>query len=75
MNGSERGERLQVMLSAEELRAVDEFRYRHKIPSRAAAVRELLQIGLSGSVTDGDGRKSSEYGVFRRGTNSHSPEE
>ena len=63
------------MLSAEELRAVDEFRYRHKIPSRAAAVRELLQIGLSGSVTDGDGRKSSEYGVFRRGTNSHSPEE
>jgi hypothetical protein len=75
MNGSERGERLQVMLSAEELRAVDEFRYRHKIPSRAAAVRELLQIGLSGTVTDGDGRKSSEYGVFRRGTNSHSPEE
>ena len=75
MNGSERGERLQVMLSAEELRAVDEFRYRHKIPSRAAAVRELLQIGLSGTVTDGDGRKSSEYGVIRRGTNSHSPEE
>ncbi|KQZ00826.1 hypothetical protein ASD45_08130 [Pseudolabrys sp. Root1462] len=72
MNGSERGERLQVMLSAEELRAVDEFRYRHKIPSRAAAVRELLQIGLSGSVTDGDGRKSSEYGLFGRGANSHS---
>lgn len=74
-NGSERGERLQVMLSVEELRAIDEFRYKHKIPSRAAAVRELLQIGLAGMLTDGDGRKSSEYGIFRRGTNSYSAKE
>lgn len=74
MSGSDRGERLQVMLSAEELRAVDEFRYKHKIPSRAAAVRELLQIGLAGTLSDGDGRKSSEYGIFGRGTNSHSAE-
>lgn len=75
MNGSDRGERLQVMLSAEELKAVDEFRYKHRIPSRAAAVRELLQIGLAGTLVDGDGRKSSEYGIFRRGANSHSAEE
>lgn len=63
------------MLSAQELRAIDEFRYKHRIPSRAAAVRELLQIGLSGTPTDGDGRKSSEYGIFRRGTNSHSADD
>jgi hypothetical protein len=63
------------MLSAAELRAIDEFRYRHKIPSRAAAVRELLQIGLAGTPIDGDGRKSSEYGIFRRGMNSHSAED
>jgi len=72
MKGSDRGERLQVMLSAQELSAIDEFRYKHRIPSRAAAVRELLQVGLAGTLTDGDGRKSSEYGIFRRGTNSHS---
>lgn len=75
MGDLDRGERLQVMLSVEELRAIDEFRYKHRIPSRAAAVRELLQIGLSGTLTDGDGRKSSEYGIFRRGANSHSVEE
>lgn len=75
MSGLDRGERLQVMLSAEELKAIDEFRYKHRIPSRAAAVRELLQIGLAGILTDGDGRKSSEYGIFRRGTNSHLAEE
>lgn len=75
MNGLDRGERLQVMLSAEELKAIDDFRYKHKIPSRAAAVRELLQIGLAGTLTDGDGRKSSEYGIFRRGANSHSADE
>jgi len=75
MSGLDRGERLQVMLSAEELTAIDEFRYKYKIPSRAAAVRELLQIGLAGTLPAGDGRKSSEYGLFRRGTNSHSAEE
>jgi len=75
MGASDRGERLQVMLSAEELSAIDEFRYKHRIPSRAAAVRELLQVGLGGILTDGDGRKSSEYGIFRRGTNGHAVEE
>ena len=36
-----RGERLQIMLSPEELAAVDDFRFRQRMPSRAAAVREL----------------------------------
>jgi len=75
MSDAGRSERLQLMLSADELTAIDEFRYKHKIPSRAAAVRELLQIGLAGAPSDGDGRKSSEYGVFRRGPSSHSQEE
>jgi len=43
---SERSERLQVMLSAEELAAVDEFRFENRLPSRAAAVRELMRRGL-----------------------------
>ena len=63
-----RGERLQVMLSPEELAAVDDFRFRHRMPTRAASVRELLRIGLAGVGTDGGaGVKSSDYGVFRRG--------
>ena len=41
-----RGERLQVMLSPEELAAVDDFRFKHRMPTRAAAVRELLRFGL-----------------------------
>lgn len=72
--GNLREERLQIMLSPEELEAVDSFRFKHRMPSRAAAVRELLQLGLAATLemTDGDGRKSSEFGVFSRGPNSHS---
>jgi hypothetical protein len=67
-----RGERLQVMLSPEELTALDDFRFRHRMPTRAAAVRELLKIGLTGDATDGgSGMKSSNYGVFRRGPDGH----
>jgi len=63
-----RGERLQVMLSPEELAAVDDFRFRHRMPTWAAAVRELLKIGLTGNGIDGlAGAKSSDYGVFSRG--------
>jgi hypothetical protein len=67
-----RGERLQVMLSPEELAAVDDFRFKHRMPTRAAAVRELLKLGLTVRTSDGDNRiKSSNYGVFRRGPDGH----
>ena len=42
-----REERLQIMLDADELRAVDTFRFAHRMPSRAAAVRELFRLGLT----------------------------
>jgi hypothetical protein len=61
-----RGERLQIMLAPEELTALDDFRFKHRMPTRAAAVRELLRLGLTVAATDGDGRKSSSYGVFGR---------
>jgi hypothetical protein len=41
-----RTERLQVVLSTEELAAVDEFRSENRLPSRASAVRELMRRGL-----------------------------
>ncbi len=67
-----RVERLQVMLSPEELAAVDDFRFKHRMPTRAAAVRELLKHGLAVTGVDGGaGVKSSEYGVFKRGPDGH----
>jgi hypothetical protein len=66
-----RGERLQIMLSPEELTALDDFRFKHRMPTRAAAVRELLRLGLTVAPTNGDGRKSSNYGVFGRSSVGH----
>ncbi len=61
-----REERLQIMLSPDELKAVDNFRFAHRMPSRAAAVRELLRHGLgaAGKIAENAGIKSSEYGVL-----------
>ncbi|MEH6953097.1 hypothetical protein V4R08_17960 (plasmid) [Nitrobacter sp. NHB1] len=70
-----RGERLQIMLSAEELEVVDNFRFLNRMPTRAAAVRELLKMGLaSAGITPADGSKSSNYGVLRRGPKGHTDE-
>jgi hypothetical protein len=64
----ERGERLQVMLNAEELTAVEDFRFKSRMPSRAAAIRELLRRGLAaeGYFHTSDGTKSRDYGVLDR---------
>ena len=64
-NGETRGERLQIMLESEELRLLDNFRFTARMPSRAAAVRELLRRGLAaeGFETAAFGAKSEEFGV------------
>ncbi|MGE5534741.1 MAG: hypothetical protein ACM3W7_04415 [Acidobacteriota bacterium] len=66
---SSRGERLQIMLSAEELVVLDDFRFKQRMPSRAAAVRELLKRGLTaeGFEAAAFGAKSEEYGMLGRG--------
>jgi Arc/MetJ-type ribon-helix-helix transcriptional regulator len=46
MSENERTERLQVELTSDELVALEEFRFKGRYPSRAAAVRELLRRGL-----------------------------
>jgi hypothetical protein len=60
-----RAERLQIMLSPEEVTLLDDFRFRKRMPSRASAVRELLKRGLAaeGFASAAYGSKSSEYGV------------
>ena len=65
MDELNRGERLQIMLTAEELAAVDDWRFSRRMPSRAAAVRELLKRGLAAEGFDlaSQGAKSKDYGV------------
>ena len=65
-NGAGRGERLQIMLRAAELIVLDDFRFRYRMPSRAATVRELLKRGLKaeGFETAAFGVKSEDYGVI-----------
>jgi hypothetical protein len=65
--GLAREERLQIMLSPKELEAVDTFRFLHRMPSRAAAVRELLRHGIAnvGAVLDNAGIASGDYGVLK----------
>jgi hypothetical protein len=73
MNDLTRGERLQIMLTGEELEAVDNWRFNKRMPSRAAAIRELLKRGLNAegfSVADG-ASKSGDFGVT--GTSSAAP--
>ena len=58
-------ERLQIMLTPDELALIDDFRFKHRMPSRAAAVREILTRGLSavGFAVPRQNLHSSEFEV------------
>jgi len=47
-----RTEKLQLMLSRDELQAIDDWRFDNRLPSRAAAIRELLRRGLAAKGFD-----------------------
>ena len=66
MTGHNRAERLQIMLTEEELDALDDWRFQKRMPSRAAAVRELLKRGLEaeGFEVASHGRKSQDFGII-----------
>jgi hypothetical protein len=66
--GLVREQRLQIMLAPEELKAVDNFRFQHRMPSRAAAIRELLRHGIAAiglTIAENAGIKSRDYGVVK----------
>ena len=70
MSGLTRETRLQVMLTEDELRALDDWRFKFRLPSRASAIRELLKRGLAAEgiavVTGASGsgtKRSSDFGV------------
>lgn len=61
-----RSERLQIMLSTQELAALDDWRFKWRMPSRASAIRELLRRGLAaeGFEPVPGARKSTSFGVI-----------
>ncbi|MPY69580.1 MAG: hypothetical protein GEU92_05795 [Alphaproteobacteria bacterium] len=61
-----RAERLQIMLTDEELRVLDDWRFERRMPSRAAAVRELLKRGLAveGFKQADSHEKSGSFGIL-----------
>ena len=66
MTEASRGNRLQIMLSEAEWKALDDWRFTKRMPSRAAAIRELLKRGLQAEgfdLADGD-VKSQDFGVI-----------
>ena len=69
MNDLTRGERLQIMLTGEELEALDNWRFAKRMPSRAAAIRELLKRGLGaeGFNLADRGSQSKDFGVTNHG--------
>jgi hypothetical protein len=72
MSEINRGERLQIMLTEEELTALDDWRFTQRMPSRAAAVRELLRRGLraEGVLAPENRTRSKDFGVVDR-SNGH----
>jgi len=61
-----RGRRLQIMLTPGELRIVDSWRFSRRMPSRAAAIRELLKRGMAaeGFGEAPDSQKSKDFSVL-----------
>lgn len=66
MSDLAREQRLQIMLTEEELKAIDDWRFERRMPTRASAVRELLRRGLAaeGFGTANAGEKSQGFGVI-----------
>jgi hypothetical protein len=60
-----RGERLQIMLSPDELALIDDFRFAKRMPSRASTVRELFRRGLAaeGFMIAPIGASSKDFGI------------
>ena len=46
---SQRTEKLTFELSVDDLRQIDDFQFANRLPTRAAAIRELLRRGLQTS--------------------------
>jgi hypothetical protein len=66
MKAKHRSIRLQIMLDGAEVAALEDWRFKMRMPSRASAVREIIRRGLTaeGFELPGVGKKSADYGVL-----------
>ena len=72
MNGVARETRLQIMLDQDELAAIDDWRFKQRMPSRASAIRELLRIALQTKTTGvaDPSMRSQDFGIVGNGSGS-----
>lgn len=65
-DGAKRVDRLQVMINDDELAALDNWRFGARMPSRSAAVRELIRRGLAaeGYFQQAGQDASASYGIL-----------
>lgn len=70
-----RTERLQLMLANVELQAIDDWRYDNRIPTRAAAIRELLRRGMAAEnlAPPEQNAETGEYSVVDDATLTYVP--
>jgi hypothetical protein len=72
MTEMNRPERLQIILTQEELAALDDWRFTNRMPTRAAAIRELMKRGMAAQV-DGEagkiGRRSRDVRLVEKRPN------
>lgn len=63
---NKRTEKLQLMIDDDELKAIDDWRFENRLPSRAAAIRELIRRGLTTREFDEpeSDAASREFGVL-----------
>lgn len=72
MANATKSERLQIVLTPEELDTLDDWRFAHRMPSRAAAIRELIKRGLAGNGGDEsvrNARRSRDVRIVERRPN------
>ncbi|MDG4718477.1 MULTISPECIES: hypothetical protein [Thalassospira] len=61
-----RTEKLQIMLDDEELKVIDDWRFEHRMPTRAAAIRELIRRGLIAEdieEPDTEGKSTTDFRI------------
>ena len=62
MAKDKRAERVQAILSSQELMALEDFRYSQRMPSRTAAAREVLRRGL-----EAEGFEAAAFSIKSKG--------
>ncbi len=55
MNEEPKNVRLPLMVTPSEARAIDDWRFKNRVPTRAEAIRQLIELGLKAASAQADG--------------------